>query len=308
MSNKLMIFLKNENTRIIASKMPSLKNGVINTQYASDFDVFNALCEDFYLLVGHPTRDMLLRLLTEYSASDISPIMLYDVEYRKKLWQKIFIDDAIALPQAQVNFYYKIKSYTIEKDNIFSINCAIDLSCESIYDLLNRCLEKIKNNSLTIASLDARKIKYLRPDDFHAQKNYEGLKNGEEDSSLLLLWLSCRVLMNTDMQLSLIVDDIKSAEDILILIYRLGLSPDIRLCIDISKFQDFSGIYNLLMQYCKKNISLELFGAKENIDMLIKIFKEIPLAFIEKIDMELIEANTLLSRLLSRDEVKLITY
>ena len=306
MHNELIAFLKNDSTRIVVSKMPSFRNRRINVHFASLFDIFNALCENLYLLAENPMRERFLNLISKSLKGNISVPMLYDVEYRKKLWRKIFIDSEVDLPQAACSTEFKMSNYKRNDACGFFINQEVDFSCENIYALLDEILLKIKTNNLNTLFFDARKINFARPDDFHAQKNYENVKNGENDDSTLLLWLVCRVLMNTDAQFYLTVDNAKSAEDISTLVFRLGLEPKVNLCIDTSKFDDFKKIYELLVYYNKKNISLELYCNKENIDILSGILNVIPLVFIETIDVDECTLRKMLSNMLSSYEVERI--
>lgn len=302
MDNELLLFLRDENIRAIASKTPTLKNSIMDTLLASDFDVFNALCENIYLLAGHPMRDELLSLFRKYSSIDVTFEVLYDLEFRKALWQKIFVDDSIIPPKTFGAPDVKMNLFDKKADNAFSINSVLDGTCENIYLLLDKTLNKIKTDNADALYLDARNIVFARPDDYHAQRDYEALKTKSSDGSLALLWLLCRILMNADLELILSVDSAKKAEDILALIYRLGLSSSIRLLIDVSNFDGCGRLYKLLMLYSKKNISLELYCNKENINMLIEFLNTVPLVFVRNIDAE----PTFLRNLLSSGEADAI--
>ena len=147
MDNELLLFLRDENIRAIASKTPTLKNSIMDTLLASDFDIFNALCENIYLLAGHPMRDELLSLFRKYSSIDVTFEMLYDLKFRKALWQKIFVDDSIIPPKTFGAPDVKINLFDRKADNAFSINSAFDGSCENIYLLLDKTLNKIKTDN-----------------------------------------------------------------------------------------------------------------------------------------------------------------
>ena len=92
---ELIDFLREKNTRIVAAKM--LPVSIMDSENASDFDVFNIFCEKLYLLAANPLRERFLRAICEASRCDIKPIMLYDCEYRKKLWQKMFLSGSVSV-------------------------------------------------------------------------------------------------------------------------------------------------------------------------------------------------------------------
>lgn len=277
---KLKGFLKEADVRFVAQRILLLNNSIIGIENASDFDVFDVLCSNLYLLAGHPIRERLLQLLSKESFCGIETCMLYDREYRKKLWQKIFIDADIELPDTRSGI--KIPIFSDIEDTVFCINSEIDISFTDIHSLLEATLVKIRDIRVTKLFFDARTVTFSRPDDFHAQIIYESLKNGDNNSSLLELWLLCRILMNTDIPLSLRVENTKKAENILNLIFRLGLSPKIIIGFDISDNIDYSKIYEILSFYGKKNISLEIFCSKENIDHILEFANIVPLTFVEK--------------------------
>jgi hypothetical protein len=72
--------------------------------------------------------------------------------------------------------------------------------------------------------------------------------------------------------------------------------------IDVSNFDGCGRLYELLMPYSKKNISLELYCNKENINMLIEFLNTVPLVFVKNIDAE----PTFLRNLLSSGEADVI--
>ena len=277
---ELKSFLEDKDVRFLAQRIFLLNKSIINIENASDFDVFDALCSRLYLFACHPIRERLLKLLSSGVSSEIEPDMLYDREYRKALWQKIFIDGNIDLLDTRSEI--KIPIISDIENTVFCINSKIDIYFTDIHSLLEATLVKIRDRRVTKLFFDARTVTFSRPDDFHAQIAYNSLKNGDNNSSLLELWLLCRILMNTDIPLSLRVENTKKAENILNLIFRLGLSPKIIIGFDISDNIDYSKIYELLSFYGKKNISLEIFCSKENIDRILEFANIVPLTFVEK--------------------------
>ena len=298
----LIDFLREKNTRTVAFKM--LSSGIIDPENASDFDVFDVLCKKLYLLAANPLRERFVRLLCEASGDEIKPIMLYDCEYRKMLWQKIFSLDDIALPKVESNPLEAVECRWEARS--ICLNSLIDYSFENIRDLLKNTLDKIKAEQANECFFDATEIIYARPDDFHAQEEYEKLKGGGVDRSLTSLWLLCRVLMNTSLSLRLRVDSQKKAEDILSLIFRLGSSPKTVISYDASLMTDYAKTYCYLTDNYKKNISLELDFSKENSGYVLDFLSDIPLAFVEKINVRSKTVRNALSGRAEEGEIALI--
>ena len=301
---ELIDFVREKNTRIVAMKM--LSGTIINPEMASDFDVFNIFCEKLYLLAANTLRERFLRAICEASGCEIKPIMLYDCEYRKKLWQKMFLSEDIVLPQC-VDKPSSVVG-TTKRSREFCLNSAIDISFESIHALLENTIEKIKSEGAGECFFDATEITYIRPDDFHAQKAYDEIKSGAADRSLISLWLLCRVLMNTSLSLRLRVDSQKKAEDILSLVYRLGLLPRVIISYDASTMMDYSDMYQYLIDNHKKNISLELDFSKENSEYILRLLSEIPLAFVEKINLPFEIIQGVLSGRIEQEEIPLVNF
>ena len=301
---ELIDFLREKNTRIVAMKMLSVS--IMDSENASDFDVFNIFCEKLYLLAANPLRERFLRAICEAVGCEINPIMLYDCEYRKRFWQRIFFSEDIVLPQC-VDKPSSVVG-TTKRSREFCLNSAIDISFESIHALLENTIEKIKSEGAEECFFDATEITYIRPDDFHAQKAYDEIKSGAADRSLISLWLLCRVLMNTSLSLRLRVDSQKKAEDILSLVYRLGLLPRVIISYDASTMMDYSDMYQYLIDNHKKNISLELDFSKENSEYILRLLSEIPLAFVEKINLPFEIIQGVLSGRIEQEEIPLVNF
>lgn len=301
-TDKLINFLREKNTRIFASKTPFLKCKIMNLEKASDFDVFDSFCDQLYLFAGHPVRERFLNLLSECLSTNIEPIMLYDAEYRKKLWQKIFFDSSVILPIPEST--PQNDTFIVEEKRVFYINSVIQNSFADIYSLLENTLEQIDLQGAEECFFDAKKIEYIRPDDFHAQKSYEKVKNGNNDNSMVALWLLCRVIMNTDLNIVLRVDSVKKAEDILTLIFKLGLSPKLIIDIDISNNFDYLNIYEFLIAHSKKNISLKLSCSKETTDEkdVFDFLKIVPLVFVERTDIKIQTMQNMFNSILKKEE------
>ena len=302
-NGELISFLRDENLRFIALKMPTLKSTLRNIRFASDFDVYNALCENLYLIAGHPIRIRLLSLLAKCSKSEISVPLLYDSEYRKKLWQRIFFDEKVDLPTAFNGSFDDKKTTSYVEANGFCINSVIDYSFENIRQLLDDIIVKIEKSNANEIIFDARKIIFSRPDDFHSQEAYKSCKNQDGDSSLVELWLLCRILMKTELTLNLIIDSAKIAEQILELVFRISSVKKVIISFDISSEIEYADVYNILSKYSQKNISLELIGYKENENDFIKFLSVVPIAFVERIN---VAHTTVLNNLLEEQEIPLI--
>lgn len=306
--DNLICFLRNENTRVIASKMLALKNSKLKIEKASDFDIYNVLCENLYLLCGHTVRKDFLSLLSEASSTDVSPIMLYDLDFRKKLWQKIFFDTDIELPIKTVDLKKSVDmTKQRNQDKVLNLNSEIALSFENIYSLRDYIFEKINVESISTVFFDAEKIEYIRPDDFHAQKAYENLAC-EKNASIVFLWLLCRIFMNRALKLILKVDNAKKAADIIALIHRFGVTPQIAIEVNIANRYDYNSFYKLLTGYAQKNISLKLFCPKEMeiSDDFLNILKVIPLVFIESVDVNFQNIENAINLMITKDEAFLV--
>lgn len=289
--NDLIIFLRDENTRAIAARM--LQDKKMDVEKASDFDVYNVLCEKNYLLCYHPMQEKILNLLSKACSCEIRPTALYDLNYRKKLWQKIFFDADIALPQIEfesVKTIELIKKSMLksEKNNVLNLNSELEVSFQNIFSLLDSLLKKAMEQGIDTIFLDAENLVYIRPDNFHAQKAFETLKNGGDSSSIVLLWLLCRIFMDGKYKLVLRVNNPKMADDIIKLLSRLGLLPKIIIELEACNILDYVGFYNILIAHGEKNISvsLKLADSKktENENLILEALKFIPLVFIENIE------------------------
>lgn len=303
-NNELIMLLRDNTTRIIASKMPALQNKNIDFERASCYEIFVSLCDGIYLLAGHPLRERFLNLLSQLSNADISLVKLRNVEYQKRLWQRIFTDSNIQLFESNV----KIEN-TVYKGNAkkaFILNSEILTSAEDIYGLYNLIYEKIKQTKPDKICFDARKIIFVRPDDFHSQIAYDELKMGQGNNSSVMLWILCRVLMNTDIPLTLSVDSAKKAEDILSLVYRVSSPQKITLLLEDLCESEHVKIYDILLKYHKKNISLELHFSKENKNLFFKLLNIIPLAFIEGVSIECDVLENALSSVMLQEEIPLV--
>ena len=281
-NRELISFFSDNDVRFIALKMLTLKSTIRNIRYASNFDVFNALCENLYLLAGHPIRIRFLNLLERGSRSKISAPLLYDLEYRKKLWQRIFFDDEIYLPSNLDISFLEKKTVSRVKVNTFCINLAIDYSFENIYQLLDDIIVKIEKSGANEITYDARNIIFSRPDDFHSQEAYKACKNGDCNFSLVELWLLCRILMKTELPLNLIIGSNKIADQILELVFKISNIKKVILSFDISNMLEYAEIYNILLKHKQKNISLELDCTKENKNNFIEFLNTVPIVFVER--------------------------
>jgi hypothetical protein len=286
--NALIEFLRDEKIRIIASKMPAFQSNIIDSQKASDFDIYNALAVDLYLLSGHPIKDTFLNLLVDNSQSEISCELLSDMQYRNELWRRMFCDSDIILPQPQVKPIECKEKSNFKKRKFYSIDYTINANFDNIHSLLDYTLNEIRTSNAESIYFDARSITFIRPDDFHAQIEYDNLKNGREDISVLKLWLLCRILMNTKLSVKLKVEKNKDVEDILNLVFRLGLYPNVVISFELLDNIDYSAIYEFLLYHHKKNISLEIFCPKENDEIIKKFLSIVPMIFVESINSKVV--------------------
>jgi hypothetical protein len=247
--------------------------------FLSDFDVFDILCENLYMMEFHELRKNFLNAVEAESGVEISVAELYSPKYRISLWQKIFDIDAeckrdIEPTQKKIN--------NAIQNKVFDLNFCMDNHFDSIYDLLQNVLENIKNENPDAIAFDAVNIRFSRPDDYSASLNYQANKIGEGDASVISLWLLCRVLMKTNASLVLKCESAQKAEKILNLIFNLRLTPKTVIFFETSIADEYNEIFDLLLKYKEKNISLGLLP-KESED-LISILETIPLCFVAEVN------------------------
>ena len=277
--SKLVLFLHDEKTRFIVSRIAFLNNDFRKFEFFSDFDVFNILCENLYLLKYHKTRDEFLNVLENMIGRKIETSKLSLPQYRISIWQKIFkceesFDREINFPHAAIK--------PSAKNRVFHLDSCIDNNYSDIFELLQSSIDAIKRIDANSIFFDANNIIYSRPDDYRASINYEAIKSEEKDSSMLLLWMLCRILMNTDATLILRCNSIEKIESILSLVFNLRLSPKIILSLNNMNKADCDKVFDLLFKFKEKNISLEL-SPKES-DELVDMLREMPLCFISNVN------------------------
>ena len=311
----LIDYLHNDKVRKFAFKTEFFKGK--NIEFASDFDVFCAICNSISLFAGHYIRDSLLFALERSLNEKIEPFLLYSNEYKKYIWQRIFYEDSMLYYQAQKKTFFEIDtSSAVLNEETVNIIDLVDLTCETAFYALDTVFSKLKNTEARIITFDIRGLKYARPDDFHAGENYKNLiQNGDGD--VFLLWLLCRIFMNFDLELRLVADKAIDAQRILDLLASVKLSPKTYIRFDVLEESEYERLEETVLDFYKKNISLELYISKE-IDKdtfcvkLKKLISIIPLACInipqeqaervcEALDtvlegtLDLREKNTLLS-------------
>ncbi len=268
---RLVEFLRDKNIRDLAFKTKYFK--VKSTEFASDFDVFCALCDSFSLFAGHSIRKNFMTVL-ESSIENIDFLRLSSIEYQKALWQCVFYED------------FELSNDEIESETAFQINCEelyikgrsaclselADLSRDSIFDVLEGTLAQICARGVEMIDFDARNLNYSRPDDFHAQESYKQ-ENGKDVFSL---WLLCRVFMKLGLKLRLTVNSVLEAEKILDLLSSVKLAPQIYIRFNILARNEYQNLSEFIFKNGKKNISLELYFSKEiDKDILIEKLKEL---------------------------------
>ena len=176
---------------------------------------------------------------------------------------------------------------------IFNIESAIDISADDIFSLLERIIAKIKDQGAEFLSIDLTKISYARPDDFHATKAYDALKNRAGGEDIIKLWLLCRVLMNLNLKLILKTDSLKKVEELSALIFRLRLCPKIIVCADIFGNLELDELHSFILLNKEKSISVSLYASREMqfnstasvAEKLSDIFSFLPLICLESVDI-----------------------
>lgn len=281
-----MFFLRDLQVRRFVFKTEYFKN--VNTDFASDFDVYTALCESITFFVGNQIRDSFLRVLSDESSEDVTPLALCNSEYRKNLWKRVFYDEsskALNMEKKALNPCFLKEQSLISQESI-DISGLVRIDFENIFDALEDALLTLSAKKVGMISFDMRGMKYTRPNDFLAQKSYEQFKLGATDGTAFFLWLLCRILMKTKFTLRIIVDDTEAAESIIELLSVLKLDTEIYISFSDCLTDEYEKYARLLLQNYKKNISLELYISKEMerdaiLERFENIIKIIPLVCIK---------------------------
>ena len=273
---RLVTFLHSEEIRFTASRIALALGDNRNVKNLSDFDVYDLLCANLYLLLGNRKREEFLNVLECELGEHIDVDRLLDRAYRIYVWQRIFNIESNTMHICDLKKNIQ-NVYGIE--GLFEVCLAINSEYSDIYELLQSNVERINILGANVIDFNAVNIEFSRPNDFLASKNYDAIKRGKQDSSVLSLWLLCRILMNCNVALRLTVDSVEKAEKILSLIFKLRLSPKVILCIDGNV--NYADAFLLLLGYQEKNISLALLTKEKN--DLIYALNEIPICFISSI-------------------------
>ena len=273
---RLVTFLHSEEIRFTASRIALALGDNRNVKNLSDFDVYDLLCANLYLLLGNRKREEFLNVLECELGEHIDVDRLLDRAYRIYVWQRIFNIESNIMHICDLKKNIQ-NAYGIE--GLFEVCLAINSEYSDIYELLQSNVERINILGANVIDFNAVNIEFSRPNDFLASKNYDAIKRGKQDSSVLSLWLLCRILMNCNVALRLTVDSVEKAEKILSLIFKLRLSPKVILCIDGNV--NYADAFLLLLGYQEKNISLALLTKEKN--DLIYALNEIPICFISSI-------------------------
>ena len=286
-SENFITFLKNDKTRIIAAKMLSQKENKVDVFCLSDYEVFSTFCDFYLLLTGHPIRTVLDGV---FSANQIvpEPFKLANSEYKKVIWKKIFSFEANVFDPAlyvKDNCLPKVGS-KYDKEEFFYLNNEIVGGYSDVFSLLEYIIEKISKENKSIIYCDVSNIEYANTDDYHANIAYGKLKNGENLSAELLLWVICRILMCTPVSLYLKTDSSEKAKQIIDLIYARRISSRIHLSFLAEEREKIENIFEFYLKKCKKNISLEFYFSKEIssqkvTEILAEIYSIIPFGLIK---------------------------
>lgn len=286
-SENFITFLKNDQTRIIAAKMLSQKENKVDAFCLSDYDVFSAFCDFYLLLTGHPIRTVLDGV---FSANQIipEPFKLPNSEYKKAIWKKIFSFEANVFDPAlyvKDNCLPKVGS-KCDKEEFFYLNNEIVSGYSDVFSLLEYIIEKISKENKSIIYCDLSAIEYANTDDYHANIAYGKLKNGENLSAELLLWLICRILMRLPVSLYLKTDSSEKAKQVINLIYARRISSRIYLSFLVEKRKEIENIFEFYLENNKKNISLDFYFSKEissqkATEILAEIYGVIPFGLIK---------------------------
>lgn len=286
MSEKsLADFLRSPKARIIAQRLVSQKKS-INLKSISDYDVYSILCESISLLALHPIRKELISSHFTVLGQGFSPMLLTNDIYRKEAWKGIFLSQNNIFSQNEYEYikapfeFWSVERKELHLNDEIALIDFENLNEKSPFALLDFLLNRIKKEKIEALAIDMRRIKYIRPDDFHANECFGGLCAGKnEDSSILILWLLCRALMNSNVDLRIISNEVKGVENLHRLFNQARVYPKIKISMDIES-SEFIELAPLIEE---KNISLEFFATKEIEkyalqNQLTKLLNAIPLA------------------------------
>ena len=276
-SENFITFLKNDQTRIIAAKMLSQKENKVDAFCLSDYDVFSVLCDFYLLLTGHPIRTALDDVFAKNQIIP-EPFKMKNSEYKKSIWKQIFSFEGYAFDPAlyeEKNDLPKVKLGSDKKD-FFHLTKEIVRGYDDAFLLLEYIIEKISKENKSIIYCDLSAIEYANTDDYHANIAYGKLKNGENLSAELLLWLICRILMRLPVSLYLKTDSSEKAKQVINLIYARRISSRIYLSFVVEKRKEIENIFEFYLENDKKNISLDFYFSKEiSSQKATEIFAEI---------------------------------
>lgn len=263
---ELIAFLHDDNIRKFALKTKYFKNK--NVDFASDFDLFSALCDSISLFAGHRVRASLIDSIESGFGERINPTDLILSEYRKALWQEIFSEERASNASNKLkgsatglsDFEYCEKKISLKT---IDLSASLDTHLEDIFDALDYIMEKIENNGIEGVRFDMRKIEYVRTNDFFAKESYGLLRQELDNGGAFLIWLLCRILMKANLTLILMVDNFNQAKKILELFSILRLNPQIIISFDAFEKEDYKSYTELVLSEYKKSISLEPYFSKE---------------------------------------------
>lgn len=291
---ELLSLLRDGENRIIASKTSYFRMRFFEKADASslsDYDVFSALCDSAVFFAGHPIRAA-IKNITENAGADFDSFKLQSEEYRKLLWQSIFLEERERTDFIPSSVDFDVDNTLSQKEknarkNLRYISLEALLSADytnhsDLFSLSEAIAKKLMACGCDALYFDVSQLEFVYTDNYHAEESYKRFKSGGRAEFELLFWLSCRLLIDTGLSLYLKVESAEKTEKILSVLKRLRISKEITVAFPIEKKAEAEGIFALFLK--EKNLSLETYFSEERsiieeVELLKNLYGTVPLGF-----------------------------
>ena len=224
----------------------------------SDFERFAFVCENAELFIGNRALDLFLSALL-YDVGeciDISRDFPLDRERTKELWRRIFLPEKEKGDTPEISLKYE--DLLLEKcRELYRRSNEKPLNVLSIEDMLlsmktekksfpedtermaEMIVERCKNSSADLLSVDFRDREYIRPDVYHVKKIYKSFTSDENckiidgnEMLTLSVWLLCRAMMKSELLPCIYIKNSEGLKITLDLLTRLKIERSLTLCIE----------------------------------------------------------------------------
>lgn len=291
---ELLSLLRDGENRIIASKTSYFRMRFFEKADASslsDYDVFSALCDSAIFFAGHPIRAA-IKNITENAGADFDSFKLQSEEYRKLLWQSIFLEERERTDFIPSSVDFDVDNTLSQKEknarkNLRYISLEALLSADytnhsDLFSFFESIAKNIDNSENTTLYFDVSQLEFGYTDNYHAEESYKRFKSGENAEFELLFWVVCRLLIDTKISLYLKLDSANKMTKILSALRRLRISKEITIAFPVEKIAEAEEIFDLFLKYDEKNLSLETYFSEERsiieeVELLKALYRDIPL-------------------------------